>query len=455
MAASDARGGAGVTGKPLPLRPLRPLVTNRATTQAGHGLPRQGPRKRHPSSNSFERITAVNDAPKAADDLAGRFLVDPYLDWANGEGIPVHLDFGHDLLSLETGRWDRYDARGCFAHTHGRGDFMANYVIEVPAGSKTRPVKHLYEAFFYTLSGSGSTVIWLPNGEKQSFEWGPKALFAIPLNCTYQIFNASGHEPARLSCTNDAPLTLNLYHNVGFVFDNPCTFPERVGPARHWEGEGEHVPVVRPGAATLNIWETNFVADLTGFKLYELHERGKGSLNMSFVLADGTMHAHSSQIPTGRYKKAHRHAAGTHVHAVDGEGYTLLWYEGDSEFKEFPWKHGFMYTPPFWMFHQHFNTGPKPARYLACSLGSRRYPFISLRKRSAEGGGSISIQKGGRQIEFEDQDPRIHRKWLEAIARTGVKSEMGDIFDEAAILALRPEQMTGVIRTPASIGPAI
>jgi hypothetical protein len=205
----------------------------------------------------------------------------------------------------------------------------------------------------------------------------------------------------------------------------------------------------------LNIWETNFVPDLTGFKLYELNERGKGSLNVSFVLADGTMHAHCSQIPTGRYKKAHRHAAGTHVHAVDGEGYSLLWYEGDSEFKEFPWKHGFMYTPPFWMFHQHFNTCDHPARYLACSLGSRRYPFISLRKKSAEGQGSTPIQQGGRQIEFEDQDPRIHRKWLEAIRETGVQSEMGDIFDEPAVLALPPEELTGVIRQPQSIGPAV
>ncbi len=79
-----------------------------------------------------------------------------------------------------------------------------------------------------------------------------------------------------------------------------------------------------------------------------------------------------------------------------------------------------MYTPPFWMFHQHFNTCDKPARYLACSLGSRRYPFISLRRASSEGEGSASIQKGGRQIEYEDQDPRIHRKWLEAIAQNGV-----------------------------------
>jgi oxalate decarboxylase/phosphoglucose isomerase-like protein (cupin superfamily) len=333
---------------------------------------------------------------------------------------------------------------------------MANYVLEVPPGKATRPVKHLYEAYFYTLEGHGSTTVWLPGGETRTFEWGPRALFAIPLNCQYRIFNGSGQQRVRLSCTNDAPLTLNLYHNEKFVFENPFAFPERAGPSKHFEGEGDHLPVNRgPGVATLNVWETNFIHDLTSFKLFELDARGKGSLNLSFILADGTMHAHTSEIPTGRYKKAHRHAAGTHVHAVDGEGYTLLWYEGDSEFREVPWRHGTMYTPPFWMFHQHFNTGPKPARYLACGMGSRRYPFIALRKRSAEGGGSIPIQKGGRQIEYEDQDPRIHRRWLEAIKKNGVASRMGDILDEPAILALKPTDLTGVIRQPRSIGPVV
>ena len=382
-----------------------------------------------------------------------RVLFDPYQEWAQGEGIPVHLDFGHDLIGLETGVWDRYDARGCFAHTYGAGDFMANYVIEVPPGRKTRPVKHLYEAFFYTLTGHGSTSVWLPNGEVRTFEWGPNALFAVPLNCQYQIFNSSGFEPTRISCTHNAPISLNLYHSVSYVFDNPCSFPERIGQGRHFEGEGDHsIYDNGPGTATENIWETNFVHDLAGFKLYDANERGKGNLTVDFILADGTMHAHVSQIPAGRYKKAHRHAAGTHVHAIDGEGYTLLWYEGDSDFREIPWRHGFMYTPPFWMFHQHFNTAPEPARYLACSLGSRRYPLVSLRRASAEGKGSISIQKGGRQIEYEDQDPRIHRQWLEAIAANGVASKMGDVFDEAAILALPQETLTGAIRTPKSTG---
>jgi mannose-6-phosphate isomerase-like protein (cupin superfamily) len=395
-------------------------------------------------------------ADEQTENMSERFLLDPYLQWSHAEGVPVHLDFGHDLLALEAGDWARYDARGCFAHTHGRGDFMANYVLEVAPGRKTRPVKHLYEAFFYVLEGYGSTTVWLPNGEKRSFEWGPKALFAVPLNCLYQVFNSSGRERARLSCTNDAPMTINLYHNLDFVFDNPFSFPERSAMAKHFEGEGEHTALHRGmNIATLNVWETNFVHDLTSFKLYDLNERGKGSKNVSFILADGTMHAHSSEIPAGRYKKAHRHAAGTHVHAVDGEGYSLLWFEGDSEFVELPWRHGVMYTPPFWMFHQHFNTCPVPARYLACSLGSRRYPMISLRRKSAEGQGSTSIQQGGRQVEYEDQDPRLHRKWLEAIAANGVKSEMGDIFDEAAIMAIPKEKLTGVISTPKSIGPAV
>ena len=97
----------------------------------------------------------------------------------------------------------------------------------------------------------------------------------------------------------------------------------------------------------------------------------------------------------------------------------------------------------------------QPARYLACSVGSARYPFIALRRRSTEGGGGTSIQQGGRQIEYEDQDPRIHRKFLEALQKSGVASKMGDVFDEPALLALRPESLTGVIKMPRSIGPAI
>ena len=401
-------------------------------------------------------MTQANLIDHNSQDLPeSRVLIDSYKDWVDGEKIPVHLDFGHNLLELKTDHWDLYEAKGCFAHTHGAGDCMSNYVLEISPTSKTKPIKHLYEVFCYVLEGHGSTKVWLPSGEIRTFEWGPKALFAIPLNCLYQIFNSSGQKQIRISCTNNAPITLNLYHNKDFVFNNTFQFSERLGQEKHFEGDGDLSAYTHKTGVKRNVWETNFVHDLTSFKLYELEARGKGSSNISFILADGTMHAHVSQIPSGKYKKAHRHAAGTHVHAVDGEGYSLLWFDGDSDFKEFPWQHGFMYTPPFWMFHQHFNTCPHPARYLACSLGSRRYPFISLRRKSAEGAGSKSLQDGGRQLEYEDQDPRIHRKWLDALDLTGVKSQMGEIFDEPKVLSLSLEDLTGVIKMPKSNGLAI
>src|SRR4051812_15135924 len=157
------------------------------------------------SSKKRDASVSTNGKPDQAKD----FLLDPYKEWAIGEGIPIHLDFGHDLIALETGPWDRYDARGCFAFTHGAGDFMSNYVIEVAPGRKTRPVKHLYEAFFYVLVGNGSTTVWLPNGETRSFEWGPPAFFAIPLNSQIKFFKNSGFEPGGGSATQKARSTTN------------------------------------------------------------------------------------------------------------------------------------------------------------------------------------------------------------------------------------------------------
>ena len=88
-------------------------------------------------------------------------------------------------------------------------------------------------------------------------------------------------------------------------------------------------------------------------------------------------------------------------------------------------------------------------------MGSRRYPFIALRRKSAEGKGATSIQEGGRQVEYEDQDNRIHRKWLEVIKACGVDSKMGDIFDEETIMSLTTSDLSGTIKTPESIGPVV
>jgi mannose-6-phosphate isomerase-like protein (cupin superfamily) len=360
-----------------------------------------------------------------------RVLVDPYLEWADGEGIPVIEDFGVDLLTAETRPWDRAGCDGAIVNLKGRGNYCSTFLYDIAPGGSTTPQRHLYEDVFYVLSGHGSTQVETADGQTHTFEWGPKSLFALPLNAPYRLFNGSGTEPARLASTNNACMVLNLYHDTDFVFQNPEWFTEREQDESRYSGEGEMTPI-RPGRV---LWDTNFVPDLSGFELKPWEARGKGSGNMQFILADGVMGAHASEMPVGTYKKGHRHGAGLHIFLVHGEGYSLLWYPGDKDFVRVDWRHGMLFAPPDGMFHQHFDTSADPARYLAIGLGSKRYPVIHMRRAGSENNRSdVSLKEGGRQIEYQDQDPRIHALWLREIARTGVASQMGDIFDEDAIL---------------------
>jgi uncharacterized RmlC-like cupin family protein len=356
-----------------------------------------------------------------------KLLLDPYGVWAAKEGIPVVEDFGVDLLKVETAPWPRFGVEGAIVNLKGRGDFVSIFVLDLAPGAKTAPQKHLYEEVVYVLSGHGSTSIELADGRKHSFEWGPKSLFALPLNARYQHFNSSGRERARLASTNNLAMMLNLFHNEHFVFDNNYQFPERQGAQSHFSGEGDFIPV-RPGR---NMWETNFVPDLAAFELKVWEARGAGGSNMMFVLADGTMHAHISQMPVGTYKKAHRHGADFHVFAVTGHGYSLLWYDFAKDLVRVDWRHGVVFAPPDGMFHQHYNTSSDLARYLAVAFGGLRYPFTES-KRHVFNGMDVNVQDGGCQIEYENQPPEIHGMYLAELAKHGVKSGMGKFIDEAA-----------------------
>ena len=348
-----------------------------------------------------------------------RYLIDPHRDFMESEGIPIVEDFGLDLMAVDVRPWARMGALGAYALVRGRGDFLDTYVLEIPAGGETEPQRHLFEEVVYVLDGHGSTTLETPSDEVRSFEWGPRSLFALPINGRYRHFNGSGSRPARLVATTNLPLVLKAFHNLDFVFANPYVFRERWGDESHYRGEGNFLPV-RPGR---HQWETNFVPDLGTFELREWKARGAGGSNIMFVLADGTMHAHMSEMPVGTYKKGHRHGADFHIFPVTGHGYTLLWYEGDSDFVRVDWKHGSVYAPPDRMFHQHFNTSAEPARYLAVAFGGLRYPFSEDKRRTFLGM-DVSLRDGGRQIEYEDQDPRIHALYIEELSRRGLEPRM-------------------------------
>jgi quercetin dioxygenase-like cupin family protein len=313
----------------------------------------------------------------------------------------------------------------------GRGDFANMFVLEIAPGKSTAPQRHLYEEVVYVLEGSGSTQLEFSDGTKRSFEWGARSLFAIPLNARHRHFNASGRERALLVSTTNLPMVLNVFHSEAFVFGSEFDFVERAGKKEYFAGEGDLI-TVRPGN---HMWETNFVPDLAAIELKSWGDRGAGGTNIMFVLADGTMHAHISEMPVGTYKKGHRHGPSFHVMCVTGQGFSLMWYEGDQDFRRIDWKHGVVLAPGDRQFHQHFNTGPRPARYLATAMGGLRYPTTTANRVSLLGAKegdkpavSKSVKEGGDQIEYEDQDPRIHAEWLDEMKAAGVEPRMGKFF---------------------------
>jgi hypothetical protein len=84
--------------------------------------------------------------------------------------------------------------------------------------------------------------------------------------------------------------------------------------------------------------------------------------------------------------------------------------------------------------HVRFNTSFEPARYLAMGIGNVRYPFTMQKRQTMIGDkgqkqrSSMSMKQGGNQIEFENQDPRIHALWLDEMKKAGITPHMEKYF---------------------------
>jgi len=177
----------------------------------------------------------------------------------------------------------------------------------------------------------------------------------------------------------------------------------------------------------VTVWDTNFVPNVRTIPLYLRSNRGAGGSFLHIELAENSMTTHISEFPVGTYKKAHRHGAGAHVAIIGGEGYSLMWPEGEP-IKRFDWHDGSVIVPPERWFHQHFNTGATPARYLALRWGSRKH----ARPMGQNYGTDESVKAGGDQIEYADEDPQIRRMFEQELAKRGVACRMDDVIGASA-----------------------
>ncbi len=358
------------------------------------------------------------------------YLVDSYRDFLKTEGVPAVEAYAVDTLTMPLEPWERLGGKGAYVHLAGRGDYLSCYVAEIPPGGQLKPEQHMHEEIIHVVSGRGATTIEVPGIGRQTFEWKAGALFGIPLNARHQHFNGSGTEPARFAAVTNLALMINLFHDVDFIYNNPYVFDKRAKEERYFKGEGEFRSV-RPGRHN---WETNFVPDLVNFSLPAWERRGAGGNNIQFCLADATLHAHISEFGVGKYKKAHAHGAGAHIFCVTGEGYSLLWKDGENpvDTVRVDWKPGTLYAPPDGpTFHQHFNVADKPSRYLALGFGGVRYPVLDSKRANYENM-DVSTEEGGNQIEYENEDPRIHELYERELAKRGIQSRMREYGVRAA-----------------------
>jgi hypothetical protein len=294
--------------------------------------------------------------------------------------------------------------------------------LEIPSGKGLKPQRLLFEEQIFVVQGRGATTIWNDENRKITFEWQTGSLFSPPLNTWRQHFNGSGSEPARLFAVTSAPLVMNLFHNVDFIINNPYAFTDRFDEdLDYFSGKGNAYKTDR----LVHVWDTNFVPDVRAMSLPERANRGAGGRYIGLELSENTMTAHISEFPVGTYKKAHRHGPGAHVVIIGGKGHSLLWPEG-SEIQRFDWYDGTVIVPPERWFHQHFNTGRTPARYLALRWNSRKH-----RLGTKDYGTDESIKSGGDQIEYDDEDPKIRKMFEEELAREGIQSRMDTVIKAA------------------------
>lgn len=352
----------------------------------------------------------VNDRSNDPESLRYERPPQYYFLWQKDQGIPIHETFYlESLAKADVAPWEMFGGNGCFVNLTD-SFLVGSFILEIPPGKALKRMHHLFEGQVYVIEGKGHTVIEQPGYPTLTVSWQPRSLFSPPINTRYQHVNRDQERPARLLVVNNAPLVMSLFHDERFVFGDDFAFDRRYkGEADYFERPAKYL-----GS---RLSEVNYVRDLSRLDLYNWELRGKGAKTTFLSLSDNTLAAHVSSFEVGTYKKAHRHGAGAHVVMLDGEGYSLLWKDGEDR-QRVEWRAGTMFAPPEWSWHQHFNTGAEPARYLAIRNNNPVHPL----RTGLPGfrGGHNKTQFGQSQIEFEDEDPTIYDDYARALAKNGV-----------------------------------
>ena len=115
-----------------------------------------------------------------------------------------------------------------------------------------------------------------------------------------------------------------------------------------------------------------------------------------------------------------------------------MWPDGD-EPNYYPWEVGTMIVPPNMWWHQHFNTGTTPSRYLAF-----KYEGVAVRNAQGVPKAWISARIGGDQIDYADESQAVRTRFQDALAQNNLTPAMDEFYEaEISDLPPKPAQAAG------------
>ena len=326
----------------------------------------------------------------------GRVERNFYREWAKTSKAPMVEGYSiMDANTLELHPWPEIGGNGAYLNFSGNVHMDA-VIMEIPSGKALLQTRKFYEQLVVCLSGRGTTTVGnAPSPNK--VEWGEGSLFSIPMNALHQHKNTDSQHPARLLAVTTFPLALNMFGSRGLISDSNFSFSDRYDGSADYFSKTERVE---------KRWDkTNFVRDIRSSEVVAWNERGEGNASMYWEMAGNTiLEPHMSDFPVGSYKLGHRHPYEAIILTLGGRGFTLFGKDHlkNSDAQQLEWKAGSVVSPPFYWYHQHFNTGDTRARYFAVTEGD--FP-----KR-------LGIPLEVDQIETPQEDPDI-KKHFEAERR--------------------------------------
>jgi quercetin dioxygenase-like cupin family protein len=351
------------------------------------------------------------EAPELIVDYHEGFDISPHYTWAKSLGLPIHRGyFIEDGRTAELGWWEERQCYAAFVMLSGQEGTGEMRITEIPAGEKLPPLKFALDELVYVLSGRGFTTVWEGSTEK-TFEWHERSMFLLPHGRTHQLSNAQGSAPVRLIHYNFLPTALAGIPYPEVFFNNDAFTPEA---GQNIDQDLYSAAGSAPSTTGSLVWWGNFFPDLAAWdKLRTLKSRGAGGTSVAMQFPHSPHFAHMSVIPNRAYKKGHRHGPGFAIVIPAGEGFSVMWKEGQE--KVFvPWHEGSIFIPPSRWFHQHFNTGPIPARYLAM------HPPVQFAYDEKVD------DRANNQIEYVDEDPAIRKHFEGELAKFDLTSLMPD-----------------------------